>query len=361
MSEAQRITVAALADGAVDRLLEPNVLEAPALIAVEIGDESDEDLTRAVCRVATTDRVVVGMWRDSLRPPGGRLDGLLEALDTTYSAAPDVDRRCIADDVDTAVARLAGIAERRPATMRVFAAAVRIAATLPLPAALEVESLAYSTLLAGAEHRAWLAGRLERGTIQPPPPVRRAVRVERHADELRLVLDRPERRNAFGAQLRNELVAGLQIAVADDGIREVTISGAGPAFCSGGDLGEFGDTVDHATSHLVRTRGGPARLVHELGERVRFRVHGACIGAGTELPSIGSRVTADPTSFFRLPEVEMGLIPGAGGTAGLPSRIGRWRTFGLCASGVAIDATTAKRWGLVDEIAGMSPEPAEER
>jgi enoyl-CoA hydratase/carnithine racemase len=91
-------------------------------------------------------------------------------------------------------------------------------------------------------------------------------------------------------------------------------------------------------------------LLSDLGTRVTAHVHGACIGAGVEIPAFCARVHATPDAVFRLPEVAMGLIPGAGGTASLPRRIGRFRTNYLALSGFEIDANTAQRWGLVDLI-----------
>jgi enoyl-CoA hydratase len=79
-------------------------------------------------------------------------------------------------------------------------------------------------------------------------------------------------------------------------------------------------------------------------------VHGACIGAGVELPSFAGHVVAAPDAFFQLPELSMGLVPGAGGTVSLTRRIGRYRTAYLALSGARIDAPTAARWGLVDAV-----------
>ena len=81
-----------------------------------------------------------------------------------------------------------------------------------------------------------------------------------------------------------------------------------------------------------------------------MRLHGACVGAGIEVPAAAARVTARPGTIFRLPEVSMGLIPGAGGTATLPRRIGRQRTAWLAISGAEIEADTALAWGLIDAV-----------
>jgi enoyl-CoA hydratase/carnithine racemase len=69
-----------------------------------------------------------------------------------------------------------------------------------------------------------------------------------------------------------------------------------------------------------------------------------------ELPAFARRVVARPDARFWLPEVAMGLVPGAGGTVSIPRRIGRQRTALLALTGTAIDATTALEWGLVDAV-----------
>ncbi|GAA3231493.1 hypothetical protein GCM10017691_25430 [Pseudonocardia petroleophila] len=136
----------------------------------------------------------------------------------------------------------------------------------------------------------------------------------------------------------------------DETVTRIVLDGAGPAFCAGGDLDEFGTTPDPVTAHLVRTRGGPARPLHLLAARTEAWVHGACVGAGIELPAFAGRIVARPDATFRLPEVGMGLIPGAGGTVSIPRRIGRWRTLHLALRGTTVDAQTALRLGLVDEV-----------
>ena len=176
------------------------------------------------------------------------------------------------------------------------------------------------------------------------------VRLESHDGVAVITLNRPERRNAYGRELRGALVEALELAELDPSIATVVLDGAGPAFCSGGDLDEFGTTSDLVTAHLVRTRGGAALGMHRLAGRVEARLHGACVGAGIELAAFAGRVVADPDATFALPEVGMGLIPGAGGTVSLTRRIGRQRTAYLALSGRRLDAPTALQWGLVDEL-----------
>jgi enoyl-CoA hydratase/carnithine racemase len=151
--------------------------------------------------------------------------------------------------------------------------------------------------------------------------------------------------------MRDALCAALDLPLEDASIEEIILRGAGAAFCAGGDLDEFGHARDAASAHLTRTTRSAAPLIHRLRERIECHVHGACIGAGIELPAFADRVVAAPDAFFQLPEVAMGLIPGAGGTVSIVNRIGRLRTAFLALSNQRIDAPTALIWGLVDEIA----------
>jgi enoyl-CoA hydratase/carnithine racemase len=182
------------------------------------------------------------------------------------------------------------------------------------------------------------------------------VLLRRDDDVLYVTLNRPKRRNAYGRDLRDRLVDGLRLAEADESVTRVVLDGAGPSFCSGGDLDEFGTTPDLATAHFVRTRAGAARVLHAIAGRAEVRVHGTCVGAGIELAAFAGRLVAHPGTTFRLPEVAMGLIPGAGGTVSIPRRIGRWRTLWPALSGRTLTAATALDWGLVDAIEPGPPE-----
>ena len=215
-------------------------------------------------------------------------------------------------------------------------------------AGLVAESLVYSMLQSGPEFRAWLAAR-----PAPKPrvtPARPAVRVWRELDRLNVQLDRPEKRNAFSVAMRDALCEALQLAAADAGLDEIVLTGAGPAFCTGGDLDEFGTLPDPATAHAIRTSRSAARLMARCSIRTRAEVHGACIGAGIELPAFAARVLAAEDTVAALPELGMGLVPGAGGSVSVTRRIGRERTAWWVLSGSQIDAETGRAWGLFDEI-----------
>ena len=109
-------------------------------------------------------------------------------------------------------------------------------------------------------------------------------------------------------------------------------------------------SVDPATAHLVRLQQSAGRSIAMLADRVTAHLHGACIGSGIELPAFAGTVVAAPSARISLPEVSLGLVPGAGGTVSIPRRIGRHRTALLALTGEVIDAETAHGWGLVDDV-----------
>jgi Enoyl-CoA hydratase/isomerase len=212
------------------------------------------------------------------------------------------------------------------------------------------ESLAYSTLQAGPEFARWLA---ERGpAVVPglPDP----VLAERLENTLHVRFNRPQRHNAFSTDARGALLEALEVARLDPSVTEVVLAGNGPSFCSGGDLAEFGTFTDPASAHLARTRHSPALAIDEITARIgpgcRAEVHGRVLGSGLEMAAFCGHVTASADATFGLPELAIGLIPGAGGTVSVTRRIGRWRTAFLVLSGESIDAETALQWGLVDAV-----------
>ncbi len=140
------------------------------------------------------------------------------------------------------------------------------------------------------------------------------------------------------------------MAAADPSITRVELRGEGRAFCAGGDLDEFGTRSDPATAHLIRLERSVARALSRLNKETVAYVHGACVGSGIELAAFTDTVVAAADTRIALPEIELGLVPGAGGTVSLPRRIGRLRTAWLAFSGATIDAATARAWGLVDQL-----------
>jgi hypothetical protein len=211
---------------------------------------------------------------------------------------------------------------------------------------LVAESSAYSVLQSGPEFAAWRAAHLPRLDEDDGP----RVRMDREDDCLTVTLTRPGRLNALDAPMRDGLVEALTLAAADAAIARVELRGEGRAFCAGGDLDEFGTRPDPATAHVVRLERSVARVLDTLQKPVTTYLHGTCMGSGIELAAFTDTVVAAEDTQIALPEIGLGLVPGAGGTVSLPRRIGRLRTAWLAFSGCTIDAATAHRWGLVDEL-----------
>ncbi len=209
------------------------------------------------------------------------------------------------------------------------------------------ESLAYSTLQQSAGFQSWLAS-ADKPTTKADTDAPIIVAWENTT--LNITLNRPAAHNAYSMALKDALCASLESAYAAAEIECVSITGNGPSFCAGGDLSEFGQVTDANTAHMSRTTRGAAALLADLQCRTEVHLHGACIGAGIEIPSFADYVSAKPESFFQLPEIAMGLVPGAGGTAGITRRIGRQRTGFMAISNQRINTATALEWGLIDEI-----------
>ena len=214
-----------------------------------------------------------------------------------------------------------------------------------------VESLAYAVLQAGPEHRRWLAGRGRRVRRDRGRP---RVTVRDDGAAVTVTLDRPRLLNLFDAAMRDELAEVLKALGAGSDRRPVVLTGAGGAFCAGGDPAEFGTVDDPVWAHLIRSAASVARPLAAVAPRVTALVDGPCVGAGVELAAFCGAVRATRRARFRLPELSMGLICGAGGMVSIPRRIGRQRTLEWLLTGAELDPDTALRWGLADEIADES-------
>jgi hypothetical protein len=293
----------------------------------------------------TAGAVQLGVHRDGPVPGGS-----LEPFDILLSADPAAPGPWVGvapPRLNAVIAELEAAVARQPVAAAACAQVLRMTLALPFDQSLALESLAYSMLLASDGFKAWRSAnpardRPDDGTLRVKVAVGREIVIR---------LNRPAARNAFDARMRDELSEALTFAVDHPDALPVSLSGEGPAFSAGGDLDEFGRADDPGRAHLIRTLRSPARLAHDLEARLTVHLHGACVGAGIEVPAAAGRVTARPGALFRLPEVSMGLIPGAGGTATIPRRIGRRRAAYMAISGAEIDLATALAWGLVDEVA----------
>ncbi|MGD9999394.1 MAG: enoyl-CoA hydratase/isomerase family protein [Ilumatobacteraceae bacterium] len=300
--------------------------DVPAVL-VDLHDEAIDARSVEQSEIGTMPCVLIGVG--SLHVPSSDL------VDVVVDEVADAER-------------LASTIAERPISSTALALLLRHGSSRTVAAGLVAESTTYSMLQGSAEFGAWRAARTPRPVPADPEP---PVVVMRRDGLTEIRLNRPHRHNAVSTALSERLVEALtDMLDGSDGEERVVLAGNGPSFCSGGDLDEFGSFLDPSLAHVARLARSAGHAVHLLRDRVEARLHGACIGAGIEVPTFASRVVADPGTSISLPELALGLVPGAGGTVSLPRRIGRHRTAWLALTGASIDARTALAWGLIDEI-----------
>jgi enoyl-CoA hydratase len=170
------------------------------------------------------------------------------------------------------------------------------------------------------------------------------ISVEHDGTVLRIQLDRPEKLNAVDTPMLDELSARLGNAAADDWVRAVLLTGAGRAFCSGGDL-TGGDTAGAAEA-----ANRVLRAITALPKPVVAGVHGAAVGFGCPLAVACDLVVADPSAYFQLAFSRVGLMPDGGACALLPGLIGRARATRMAMTAEKVYAPTAFEWGMISYV-----------
>ncbi|HOG45239.1 MAG TPA: enoyl-CoA hydratase-related protein [Anaerolineae bacterium] len=167
-----------------------------------------------------------------------------------------------------------------------------------------------------------------------------------------ITINRPEVRNALTQALMEELGQAIDQAEADEEVRVLILTGAGErAFVAGADIGEVGarDTLTELGANSRVRRGVFSRLEH-LSRPSIAAVNGYALGGGCELAlACTLRIAAD-TARFGQPEINLGIIPGLGGTQRLTRLVGKGRAMELILTGDLIDAQEAFRIGLVNKV-----------
>jgi hypothetical protein len=297
-------------------------------VVVQLDGAFGEPGDVPVDRLASLPFVVIGLTEGPVDP------GWLEVCDVALPTD------------DPLVARVEENLAAAPDASATLALLLRGSERRSIADGLVAESAAYSVLQSGPEFAAWRSAHPARAEHDEGS----RVRAERRNGTLGLTLTRPARLNALDARMRDELVEALVLAAADSDVTSIEWRGEGRAFCAGGDLDEFGTRADPASAHLVRLQRSVGRVLAELEKPTTTYLHGACMGSGIELAAFTRTVVAAADTQIALPEIGLGLVPGAGGTVSLPRRIGRLRTAELAFSGATIDAATALDWGLVDRL-----------
>ncbi len=159
-----------------------------------------------------------------------------------------------------------------------------------------------------------------------------------------IVLDNPPV-NALGAALRRHLLASIDAAESDPAVVAIVLRGAGTAFCAGADIAEFasGDMGDPSHPELLNR-------IEACAKPVIAAITGVCLGGGLETALACHYRIADPSARFALPEVTLGILPGAGGTQRLPRLTGAGEALALMTSGPTINAARALELGVIDRL-----------
>ena len=165
-----------------------------------------------------------------------------------------------------------------------------------------------------------------------------------------ITLNRPERLNAYNTAMRDGLHEAL-LAVRDDAqVRAVIVRGNGRAFCTGGDLAEFGTAPSPSRAREVRWLRDVWGMLWTLPAITIAAVHGYAVGGGFEMAMLSDQCIAAGDARFALPETGMGMIPGVAGTQTLPRLVGIGRALRLVLGGDWLDAREAQRLGLVTRV-----------
>ena len=177
----------------------------------------------------------------------------------------------------------------------------------------------------------------------------RGLLVTRDGPAARIVLNRPEKRNALSLELMEEMIAALRAVSARRDTRAIVIEGAGPAFSAGHDLSEMIGQDEQFLAHLFDRCSVMMEAIHEVREPVIAKVHGVATAAGCQLVAACDLAIAAEGTSFATPGVKIGLFCS---TPMVPvSRaVGRKRAMQMLLTGESIDAATALEWGLINRV-----------
>jgi len=169
-----------------------------------------------------------------------------------------------------------------------------------------------------------------------------------------LTLNRPEVMNAFGGTMREDLLQMLRQAEADKNVRCVVITGAGRAFCAGGDIASMAEMQAKNEVSIISQRmkvgGQVVNLIRSMAKPVIAAVNGAAAGAGVNLALACDMRFAAQSAHFSESFVKIALVPDWGGTYLLTQLVGTAKAMELMMSGNRIDAAEALRIGIVNRV-----------
>ena len=167
-----------------------------------------------------------------------------------------------------------------------------------------------------------------------------------------ITLNRPKQMNALNARLMQELAEAMYAFDADDGVGAIVITGSEKAFAAGADIVAMKDWhfIDvYRDDYITRDW----EHIRKIRKPVIAAVAGYALGGGNELAMACDIVIAAENAKFGQPEVNLGIIPGAGGTQRLPRAVGKAKAMDLCLTARMMDAAEAERSGLVSRVVAL--------
>lgn len=166
-----------------------------------------------------------------------------------------------------------------------------------------------------------------------------------------VTLNRPEKLNALNRATIAELHLAFDQAAADDNVRVIVLTGSGDkAFVAGADISELAELTPVQAREVSRFGQQLMSKIETLPKPVIGAINGYCLGGGMELAMACHLRIASEKARFGQPEVNLGLIPGFGGTQRLLRLAGRTATLGLCLTGLQVDAAHAHRLGIINSV-----------
>ena len=178
----------------------------------------------------------------------------------------------------------------------------------------------------------------------------RTITFENEGGVAHLALNRPDRLNAYSVAMRDEFAEALHLVAEDDEIGALLITGNGRAFCAGADLSEFGTAPSQVIARNARWQRDVWGQLIRLDKPIVVAVHGYCIGSGVEILLLGDLRVAVSDTVFAMPEVQLGMIPAAGGSQTLPANVGPSVALDLLYTGRQFGTAEATRYGIVSRV-----------
>lgn len=194
-------------------------------------------------------------------------------------------------------------------------------------------------------------------TTIPPMPPTDAVVLTTAGGVATLTLNRPAVRNAIDDAMRTDFIAAIDQVSRDPAVRALVVTGAGKAFCAGGDIRSMrarmqapaGEVAFNGWSRQQRTHYAVTAL-HKLGKPTVAAVNGAATGLGCDLALCCDFIVAADAASFAMTYILRGLIPDGGGLYFLPRRVGLARAKELIYSGRKVEAAEALALGMIDRV-----------